>query len=215
MNSGLSNPVLLDNCVTRLSRDCKSLRSGVQYFRPKFCQIISTKLLLDGEDNRSNSSGYTFSHVPGTAWIWRSGKIIRKACCAWFFDIWVSKLDYFFLSLLQHKAPDYSAVYVVIKTDRPDGLKGYGFTFTLGRGTELGKAIRQHSSSSSSPSFYHTYVRSLMSCKHLKKTFHKSWLEGSLTCWSQQGKINIDLLAIGQSQTSIHLNIMKWDWLND
>ncbi|KAK3749692.1 hypothetical protein QZH41_014971, partial [Actinostola sp. cb2023] len=36
-----------------------------------------------------------------------------------------------------HKAPDYSAVYIVIKTDRPDGLQGYGLTFTLGRGTEL------------------------------------------------------------------------------
>lgn len=32
--------------------------------------------------------------------------------------------------------PDYSAAYVVIHTSRDD-LKGYGFTFTIGRGTEL------------------------------------------------------------------------------
>lgn len=32
--------------------------------------------------------------------------------------------------------PDYSAAYVVLKTDRP-GLEGHGLTFTLGLGTEL------------------------------------------------------------------------------
>jgi L-fuconate dehydratase len=34
-------------------------------------------------------------------------------------------------------APDYSAAYVVLHTDHPDGLAGHGFTFTIGRGTEL------------------------------------------------------------------------------
>lgn len=34
-------------------------------------------------------------------------------------------------------APDYSAAYVILKTDAPDGLEGHGFTFTIGRGTEL------------------------------------------------------------------------------
>uniref|UniRef100_A0AAR2K415 Mitochondrial enolase superfamily member 1 n=1 Tax=Pygocentrus nattereri TaxID=42514 RepID=A0AAR2K415_PYGNA len=34
-----------------------------------------------------------------------------------------------------HANPDYSAAYVVIETD--DGLKGYGITFTVGRGTEI------------------------------------------------------------------------------
>jgi len=33
--------------------------------------------------------------------------------------------------------PDYSAAYVVLETDRPDGLAGHGLTFTIGRGTEL------------------------------------------------------------------------------
>ena len=33
--------------------------------------------------------------------------------------------------------PDYSAAYVVLETDRPDGLSGHGLTFTIGRGTEL------------------------------------------------------------------------------
>jgi L-fuconate dehydratase len=33
--------------------------------------------------------------------------------------------------------PDYSAAYVVLETDRGDGLEGHGLTFTLGRGTEV------------------------------------------------------------------------------
>jgi L-fuconate dehydratase len=33
-------------------------------------------------------------------------------------------------------APDYSAAYVVLRTDRP-GLEGHGLTFTIGRGTEV------------------------------------------------------------------------------
>ena len=35
-----------------------------------------------------------------------------------------------------HADPDYSAAYVVLRTNR-DGLEGHGLTFTLGRGTEL------------------------------------------------------------------------------
>ena len=33
--------------------------------------------------------------------------------------------------------PDYSAAYVILKTDNPDGLEGHGLTFTIGRGNEL------------------------------------------------------------------------------
>lgn len=33
--------------------------------------------------------------------------------------------------------PDYSAAYVVLTTDSPEGLEGHGLTFTIGRGTEL------------------------------------------------------------------------------
>lgn len=33
--------------------------------------------------------------------------------------------------------PDYSAAYVVLETDSPDGLEGHGLTFTIGRGNEL------------------------------------------------------------------------------
>src|SRR5690349_12488889 len=33
--------------------------------------------------------------------------------------------------------PDYSAAYVVLKTDNERGLAGHGFTFTIGRGNEL------------------------------------------------------------------------------
>ena len=34
-------------------------------------------------------------------------------------------------------APDYSATYVVLRTDRSDGLAGHGLTFTIGRGNEI------------------------------------------------------------------------------
>jgi L-fuconate dehydratase len=36
-----------------------------------------------------------------------------------------------------HTAPDYSAAYVVLRTDAGDHLEGHGLTFTLGRGTEI------------------------------------------------------------------------------
>jgi L-fuconate dehydratase len=34
-----------------------------------------------------------------------------------------------------HPDPDYSAAYVILKTDA--GLEGHGFTFTIGRGNEI------------------------------------------------------------------------------
>ena len=33
--------------------------------------------------------------------------------------------------------PDYSASYVILRTDDPSGLSGYGFVFTIGRGNEV------------------------------------------------------------------------------
>jgi L-fuconate dehydratase len=33
--------------------------------------------------------------------------------------------------------PDYSAAYVVLRTDAPDGHEGHGFAFTIGRGNEI------------------------------------------------------------------------------
>src|ERR671933_2216202 len=33
--------------------------------------------------------------------------------------------------------PDYSAAYVILRTDHPDGLEGHGLTFTIGRGNDL------------------------------------------------------------------------------
>ena len=36
-----------------------------------------------------------------------------------------------------HTDPDYSAAYVILHTDRADGIEGHGLTFTLGRGNEL------------------------------------------------------------------------------
>jgi L-fuconate dehydratase len=40
--------------------------------------------------------------------------------------------------------PDYSAAYVILHTDHPDGLTGHGFTFTIGRGNDLCCAAIQH-----------------------------------------------------------------------
>ena len=36
-----------------------------------------------------------------------------------------------------HTDPDYSAAYVILRTDSGDGLAGHGLTFTTGRGTEV------------------------------------------------------------------------------
>ena len=33
--------------------------------------------------------------------------------------------------------PDYSAAYVILRTDHPDGIEGHGLTFTIGRGNEI------------------------------------------------------------------------------
>ena len=33
--------------------------------------------------------------------------------------------------------PDYSAAYVIVRTDDPVSLEGHGLTFTIGRGTEI------------------------------------------------------------------------------
>lgn len=33
--------------------------------------------------------------------------------------------------------PDYSAAYVILKTDHPDAIEGHGLTFTIGRGNEI------------------------------------------------------------------------------
>jgi L-fuconate dehydratase len=35
--------------------------------------------------------------------------------------------------------PDYSAAYVILRTNSPDGLCGYGFVFTIGRGNDVQK----------------------------------------------------------------------------
>jgi len=36
-----------------------------------------------------------------------------------------------------HVDPDYSAAYVILRTDADDGIEGHGLTFTSGRGTEV------------------------------------------------------------------------------
>src|SRR5260370_37811061 len=39
--------------------------------------------------------------------------------------------------------PDYSAAYIVLSTDSPDGLEGHGLSFTIGRGNDLCAAAIQ------------------------------------------------------------------------
>src|SRR5947209_16601265 len=39
--------------------------------------------------------------------------------------------------------PDYSAAYVILRTDGPAGLEGHGLTFTIGRGNELCRAAAE------------------------------------------------------------------------
>ena len=36
-----------------------------------------------------------------------------------------------------HTDPDYSAAYVILRTNRDDGIEGHGLTFTSGRGNEV------------------------------------------------------------------------------
>jgi L-fuconate dehydratase len=36
-----------------------------------------------------------------------------------------------------HNDPDYSAAYVILRTNHPAGLEGHGLTFTIGRGNEI------------------------------------------------------------------------------
>src|SRR5689334_22578353 len=44
--------------------------------------------------------------------------------------------------------PDYSAAYLIIRTDAEDGLEGHGFVFTIGRGNDVEtaaiEALRGH-----------------------------------------------------------------------
>jgi L-fuconate dehydratase len=52
-------------------------------------------------------------------------------------DIRFPTSRYFDGSDAMNPDPDYSAAYVILKTDHPDGLEGHGMTFTIGRGNEL------------------------------------------------------------------------------
>jgi len=36
--------------------------------------------------------------------------------------------------------PDYSAAYLIVRTDSPDGLAGYSYVFTIGRGNDIERA---------------------------------------------------------------------------
>lgn len=53
------------------------------------------------------------------------------------YDIRFPTSDSLYGSDAMNSAPDYSAAYVVLRTDNADGLEGHGLTFTIGRGTEI------------------------------------------------------------------------------
>lgn len=46
------------------------------------------------------------------------------------------KVNYQNFIYFQHKSPDYSLAYVIVKTDSE--IEGRGMTFTVGRGTHIG-----------------------------------------------------------------------------
>ncbi len=52
-------------------------------------------------------------------------------------DIRFPTSQFLYGSDTMHRDPDYSAAYVILKTDSPEGLEGHGLTFTLGRGNEV------------------------------------------------------------------------------
>lgn len=51
---------------------------------------------------------------------------------------------------MQHTDPDYSVAYVVLETDSAAALRGYGLTFTVGRGTEIGESHKSNKSTNMS-----------------------------------------------------------------
>src|ERR1043165_6647071 len=82
--------------------------------------------------------------------------------------------------------PDYSATYVVLETDDPRGLRGYGLTFTNGRGNEICVAAVQAQK-------HHVLGRTLDS---LTSDFAGFWLD--ITNDSQIG-------WVGPEKGAIHL----------
>jgi len=53
------------------------------------------------------------------------------------FDVRFPTSDEFHGSDAMHPDPDYSAAYVILRTDAPGGESGHGYAFTLGRGNEV------------------------------------------------------------------------------
>src|ERR1700754_4822636 len=53
------------------------------------------------------------------------------------FDVRFPTSRYLDGSDAMNRDPDYSAAYVVLRTDDPSGLIGHGFVFTIGRGNHV------------------------------------------------------------------------------
>ena len=59
------------------------------------------------------------------------------------FDVRFPTSRYLDGSDAMNQDPDYSAAYVVLRTNDPTGLAGYGFVFTIGRGNHVQTAALQ------------------------------------------------------------------------
>jgi L-fuconate dehydratase len=83
--------------------------------------------------------------------------------------------------------PDYSAAYVVLRTNQP-GLEGHGLTFTIGRGNELGCAA----------------VRAL---RHLLVGLDLDWIRADMGRFWRFMTSDSQLRWIGPDKGAMHLAI--------
>src|SRR5437667_7412472 len=87
--------------------------------------------------------------------------------------------------------PDYSAAYVVLKTDSQDGLEGHGLTFTCGRGNEVCVAAIQGLK-------HHVVGKSLDSITPAMAKFWRALTQDSQLRWlgPEKGVIHLATAAV-------------------
>src|SRR5207249_4025973 len=87
--------------------------------------------------------------------------------------------------------PDYSAAYVVLKTDSQDGLEGHGLTFTCGRGNEVCVAAIQALK-------HHVVGKSLDSITPAMAKFWRALTQDSQLRWlgPEKGVIHLATAAV-------------------
>src|SRR5713226_5578199 len=87
--------------------------------------------------------------------------------------------------------PDYSAAYVVLETNHPEGLAGHGLTFTIGRGNELCVAAIELLS-------VHVVGRTLEEITHDMAGFWRSLVADSQLRWlgPEKGVVHLATAAL-------------------